>query len=270
MIGMKKRPSQAALVRDPARRRRGNKGAADRRTCPAAGFTLLEILIALGIVGLLMSALYGSYRAVADSILGVRPLIASDQKGRFFIQQLSRQIRCCYGGPLSQASQPSAGENRGAADLDGRRPLFQGKETSQGEFLLRCVTSNGTRTQNLYPGCLTVISYRLDRWRHVLSVQEQLYGRRSEEDPEEERIVLEDVIEIELEYFDGKDWRSEWDSDTSRGLPRAVRVRLAMESQEGRRIELASVVPILCSDRRVDRGPIQETPAGSNKRDAQE
>jgi prepilin-type N-terminal cleavage/methylation domain-containing protein len=268
MIGMNSTAKrlQAAPAGDLARSRQYSTGAPNGTVGSAAGFTLLEITIALAMLGLILSALYGSYRAVTDSILGLQPQTALDQKGQFFVQQLSRQVRCCYGGRLNRLSRPVPREDLAAKDLEGRLPLFRGGPTSIDESLLRYVTSGGTRSQRTYPGCLIVVCYKLDTWRHVLLVREELYGRRDEEAQEDWRVVLEDVLEIEFEYFDGKDWQSEWDSRKSGSLPRAMRVRLVLESRQGRHADLASVIPILCSGPRTSGVPVREIPAGTNRR----
>ena len=266
MIVTQAGPSQAGRARSRLHPRQVDRGVRRRSVCSTAGFTLLEIVIALGIAGLLMSALYGSYRAVADSILGTRPQTILDRKGQFFIQQLSRQVRCCYSGPVNRLGQTIAREKRLSEDLADRVALFRSNVVSHDDILLRYVTYNGTMSQNRYPGCLIVVSYRLDRWRHVLSAREELYGRRSGQDEEDWRDVLEDVLEIKFEYFDGEDWDREWDSDESGGPPRAVRVRLVLESAQGHRTELASVIPIQCSGSRADSVRAPEVPAGDGRR----
>jgi len=216
-----------------------------------AGFTLLEILVALGVLGIIMSAVYGSYRAVSTSIVGLQPRIALDQTGRFFLQRLARQIRCCYGGGLNlpnRSTRQRNGEDSRASEE--RVSLFQSGQTATDDILLRFVTSGGGSTWKLDSECLIVVSYKLDMRRHVLLADEQIYGQGNEDRQENWQVILEDVAEIEVEYFDGIDWQTKWDSNGFGGPPRAVRVRVVLESPEQGIGSFTTVAPILCCARR--------------------
>jgi prepilin-type N-terminal cleavage/methylation domain-containing protein len=219
-----------------------------RRRCPSSGFTLLEILVALGVLGIILSAVYGSYRAVNTSVVGLQPRIALDHTGRFFVQRLARQIRCCYGGSL-HASRSST-RQRNSDDLESakeRVALFRGGQAMAGDILLQLVTSGCASTWRLESECLMVVSYKLDTWRHSLLTWEYVYGQRDQGDQENWQVILEGVIEIEFEYFDGTDWQVEWDSEVLGGPPRAVRVRAVLQLPEvGNTASFTTVVPILC------------------------
>ena len=231
-----------------------------RRRRARAGFTLLEILVALGVLGIIMSAVYGSYRAVSTSIVGLQPRIALEQRARFFLQQLGRQIRCCYGGRSNVSSPTTRQQNEEDARRSEKRPsLFQSGKTAAGDVLLRFVTSGGAMAWNLDSECLIVVSYKLDEKRRVLLTNEFVYGRRDEDD-EDWKIVLEDVVEIEFEYFDGVDWQSKWDSKVSGGPPRAVRVQVALESPERGVVSFTTAASVLCCARPESRTRVQRSP----------
>jgi len=216
-----------------------------------AGFTLLEILVALGVLGIIMSAVYGSYRAVSTSIVGLQPRIALDQTGRFFLQRLARQIRCCYSGRPNVSSRSTRQRNEEDSRASQERvSLFESGQTATDDIVLRFVTTGGVSTWKLDSECLIVVSYKLDKRRNVLLTDEQVYGQRDEDSEENWRVILEDVAEIEVEYFDGIDWQAKWDSDVSGGPPRAVRVRVVLESPEQSTASFTTVAPIRCCARR--------------------
>jgi len=212
-----------------------------------AGFTLLEILVALGVLGIIMSAVYGSYRAVSSSIVGLQPRIALDRTGRFFLQQFARQIRCCYGGRPQASSRTTRRQNEEDSRASEKRPsLFQSGRSAASDVLLQFVTSGGAMAWNLDSECLIVVSYKLDTRRRVLLTNEFVYGRRDEDDEEDWKVILENVVEIEFEYFDGVDWQSKWDSEVAGGPPRAVRVRVALEAPERGAVSFTTAAPVLC------------------------
>ena len=270
MSAIVEKRSQADPAYEPVESRRVHPGAEKSSARRPAGFTLLEITIALGMLGLILSALYGSYRAVADSILGIQPQITLDQRGRLFVQQLSRQVRCCYSNRPNPLRRPTSREDRTTLDRESRLSLFRGGDTSRDESLLRYVTSTGTRTQRNYPGCMTVVSYKLDTWQRTLSVREELYGQHSDDEDENWRVILEDVLEIEFAYFDGKDWQDEWDSQKAGGLPCAMRVTFLLGSSSDDCIDWTSVIPILCSEPARGRVSTRTVPTDRDKENEQE
>ena len=64
----------------------------------------------------------------------------------------------------------------------------------------------------------------------------------------ESQVLLDGVVSAEIEFYDGTDWTSEWDSTATSSLPTAIKFRLAMAAPGAGRnggglIEL--VVPVL-------------------------
>lgn len=229
-------------------------GAGARRlACAAQGFTLLETLIALSVLGLLLSAVYGSYRAVTSSITALEPKLALDQEGRFLLQRLSRQIRCCYGGPAERAKRPAADPKKaepaalGQPDEAQETHYFRGGSVLSDGVLLQFVTTNSRLSRKSSPGCLALVSYRLDTGRQALLVSEELYGRRGMNDDKEWHVVQEGLAAIEFRYFDGTAWQDEWDSRAAGALPRAVRIALVLQPEPGGDSRcFTAVVPIRC------------------------
>ena len=199
----------------------------------------------MAVLGILMSAVYGSYRAVADSVVELRPRILLEQKGRFFLQRFSRQIRCCYtayGVPMDHAGDDT--------DSEGGQRLFRSRQDSSDETTLEFVTAAGSGKQEMHPGCLMAVAYRWDAPRQALLTRECVYGRRTADDDgkqENWRLLLDGVEDWQMEYFDGTDWQDTWDdAEVSNRLPRAVRVRFTLASERECAVSFSTVVPVLC------------------------
>lgn len=44
-------------------------------------------------------------------------------------------------------------------------------------------------------------------------------------------VIAPEVVSIEFQYFDGVEWRIEWDTETDEGLPLAIQIQLVMDSR---------------------------------------
>jgi type II secretion system protein J len=220
-------------------------GTAERSQQLLTGFTLLEILVALAVLSMIMSVIYGTYRAVTGSIVRLQPQVVLEQKGRFFVQRLSRQLRCCYGGQPAKAIQSTQKRSDGREDVVKRRDvLFGGGEALGDNVLLAFVTSGMAQGRESNLGYLKRVSYRLDSSQSALLTCEDLYGQPLDTDDQEWHVILEDVAGIEFEYFDGEEWRDKWSSAVSNGPPRAVRTKLVLESQDAQTLSFTWVIPV--------------------------
>ena len=213
-----------------------------------AGFTLLEILVALGMLALVLGAVYGSHRAVTASIADLEPRRALEQEGGFFMQRLSAQIRCCYGGHPDQSDgsmlERTGKDQRPFQELP---PLFLAGDGFLDQTLLRFVTSKNALWRDSGAGYLAVVSYKPDASQRMLLTREQVYNPNCEDNDDNWRVILEDLSSIEFEYFDGADWQAEWDSGIKGGPPKAARIKLVLRSEHGGCVSFMSVAPILCS-----------------------
>lgn len=63
------------------------------------GFTLIEVLISLAILGIIVTILYGSFWTVSHSYDGLRERLEAEQAGRFILENLTRELRCAYFSP---------------------------------------------------------------------------------------------------------------------------------------------------------------------------
>lgn len=238
-------------------------GPSARRERWLAGFTLVELLVAMAVLSVIMSAMYGSYRATTGSIVNFESRAGFEQRARLFVQSFSRQLRCCYGGQRETIDRSSRDESDVAGDRNPNSDaLFRAGEPMR-DGLLGFATSRSTRNRESYSEQLQFISYRFDAARRVLCVYERPFGQLREDEKPNWRPVLTGVVGIELECFDGKEWYDEWDSATSLALPKAVRVQLVMESQNGQTFFLRWITPISCrmpegtKGRRMKRSPMR-------------
>jgi general secretion pathway protein J len=217
---------QSAIVASTAQRRRRLSATVFRQ--PARGFTLLEVLIAVVLLGILVAALYGSY----FTVLKARERSAQGMEER-------REL----GGTLDLLRR----------EIDAARYI-------RGDKLLRFIVEDrdsfGRPASNLElttlapPAPLVAGSKEsgvIDvQYRMVEKDEQKLILTRKEQDillvstavpayPQMERISS---FLVECSN-DGSKWVKSWDATLNGGLPKIVRITVQVEEQEGQLVEFS-------------------------------
>ena len=217
-----------------------------RRRGPRAaehGFTLLELLVAIMLLGLLMAALFGGLR------LGARVWETADAR---LDASVTIQIVQDFVGQRLAETLPLEAVPPEVAEADVFAPLFLG-------------TTEAVRFAGLLPENLGAGFYLMElalaesghadgggnlvlRWRPF-----EPYDQTAEEVEPEERVLLENIEGLELSYFGTNDpeqppaWRQAWEGQSE--LPRLIRLRVRFPENDERRWPELIVRPM------VDRAP---------------
>ena len=68
-----------------------------------SGFTLIEVMISLAILGIIVAILYGSFWTVSRSYDEMRDRLEVEQAGRFILENLNRELRSAYLSPDNES-----------------------------------------------------------------------------------------------------------------------------------------------------------------------
>jgi general secretion pathway protein J len=189
------------------------------------GFTLIEMLVALSLITLILSAVYGSWRATSRSALRMQESIRHNESGQRVGEQLTRQLRCSY--------YPSAESARGAANATTSGPLFKGNADAGREPILDFVTSETLSFGEEAPFGLVRAQYRFDRSSGILYYRETPYiGGHSDNQRPEWLPLAERIASVEIAYLDDKEDLDEWDSVEKSALPHEVRVTISIQGSD--------------------------------------
>ncbi|HHL45575.1 MAG TPA: type II secretion system protein GspJ [Gammaproteobacteria bacterium] len=193
------------------------------RSADAAGFTLLELLIALAIFAILSTLAYGSLRSALfnrEQSQQRTEQLARLQMAFLFIsrdleQVVNRPVRNTYG--------------------DTQPPLFTPQQTYRLEFT-RGGWNNPAKTRR---STLQRVAYAIDEGELIRYSWWML--DRTDEKPTLTQPLLDGVEEFELRFLDDKNkWSKEWPvvgrDDNERSSPLPVAVELTIELQEWGRI----------------------------------
>jgi general secretion pathway protein J len=190
------------------------------------GFTLLELLAAITLLGLLMAALFGGLR------LGARVWEAADAR---LEASTTTQILQDFVRQRLAETLPLEGIQPELAEAGGIQPLFLGTEEA--------VRFAGLLPENLGAGIyLMELAKSGDlegsgnlvlRWRPF-----EPYDQTAEEVEPEERVLVENIEALELAYFgtvdsaQPPDWWQTWEGRPE--LPRLIRVRVRFAENDER------------------------------------
>ncbi len=197
------------------------------------GFTLLEILIAVVLLGIMSAAIYGSY----FTVLKVRERASAGMEARRELGSTLDLIRRECGAALFNV-----------ADADKRlrfvvedRDHF-GKPASTLE-LTSVVPIMG---QGLKESGIVAVRYAMEesKTRRILVRREQdIYF----ESPDARGYPqMEQISGFLVECFDGSKWVRSWDTALNRALPKVVRITVQVE-EDGRPVEFSILAPLRVS-----------------------
>lgn len=131
---------------------------------------------------------------------------------------------------------------------------------------MQFVTSTVTSKQDNSLGGLAIVEYMFDESTNTLSQRKRRYvgGFEDDKDNYDWFVVLENVQEITVEYFDGKEWLKEWDSNDMKSLlPKAVGISLVLQTEDIGPLSFISTVLIVCREAQSGTVTIQKTAISS-------
>jgi general secretion pathway protein J len=204
------------------RHRRGRRAAEH-------GFTLLELLAAITLLGLLMAVLFGGLR------LGQRVWETADARldASARIQIVQDFVRQRFSETLPLDVIPPEPAEAGAFE-----PLFLGRTEAvrfagqlpetlgSGIYLMELTLAESGQTA----GARNLVL----RWRPV-----EPYDQSADDVQPEERVLIENIEALEISYFGSNapeqppDWRQAWEGQPE--LPRLIRLRVRFAENDDRR-----------------------------------
>ncbi len=211
---------------------------------PTTAFTLIEMLVALALVSTIMMMVYGSHAAASRCLDRYGSRMASSERASLVLRLMARQIRCAYAPTApSTPAQPTSLTPAPAAPT-----LFRADGTS-----LSFITTGGPDRSAAF----SRVQYRYDSFSGILSFgcQPYTYGAEIQSHSGYEQpvpglpsgvTILRSLRRMDLQFYDGRQWRPTWEGADSAGLPRAVKIVLILIDKKNCLHEYGTTVPIVC------------------------
>ena len=207
----------------------------------ARGFTLLELMLAVAILGMILVMLAGSFHAVAASKIHGENRLAIDQTGRAILGQMADEIRGIVQTPLISSRVLLIGrghmENGVPLDAISFSTLDPGHRRALEGFGAEDTVSYSTLPNPNHPG-----------WNLLLRSQSSsLLGIGSGGNTNAPVIIADNLVSLHFRYFDGNIWSESWNSPSlppGGSLPIEVSIDLVIAAPAGAPLALSTMVMV--------------------------
>jgi type II secretion system protein J len=231
------------------------------------GFTLVEILIAVAIIAAIIAMVYGSYFAASKSARACRIRIAISRQSRTLLEQMARQIRCCYAGSVKE-SKYSDGKvpQQKKTTPESIKSYFNGDSGEMGGEILHLVTTSGISEGQAAEDGLFEVVYKFDKNSGSLLFSRERFVDIADRSIEKRnwQQLGENIESIELAFFNGQQWLQSWDFKEKRELPLAVKINITCEDENYRQYCYGTTAHVCCR-KSEGKKSIQETLVSMNK-----
>ncbi|MCD6498127.1 MAG: prepilin-type N-terminal cleavage/methylation domain-containing protein [Deltaproteobacteria bacterium] len=214
-----------------------------------AGFSLLEVLISVSILGMMSAILYGAFKETLDTQVKV-----SRSQDRWHVLRIGMARMC---RELSMAF-VSMDENMAAVN---RRTYFVSKRSLDGDSLRFTAFAHRRIVADAHESDESAIFYYLapdpdePRKTDLMRRETRRLGDVPFEDlTGESYIMIPDVEGVHFEFYDPvkDDWTEEWDTTSLDGqpnrLPPRVRIYLTVQDESGKDLTLVTEARIELTD----------------------
>ena len=193
-----------------------------RRGAGSAGFSMIEVLVAVSIAAIVLTAIYGVFTGVSAAKIRLEADSEAYHRARIIFDRLGREIR---------GAVPIGGS-------DGKGVFRAGRDGSGRPFLE--LTTTAVAQQGEAATGIALIRYSLAEDRERPQGKDVLL--RSERSALQSETTVANtglmrlapgIEQLQLRFSNGSDWRDDWDAGQG-GLPRLVELSLAMVDAEGR------------------------------------
>lgn len=205
------------------------------------GFTLIEIMIAVAILGIIMVMLTGSFHAVAAGKTQAEGRLLSNRQASALLAQLTGELHGAVQTPLIASNVMLVGQGR----MQNGAPF---------DNLIISTIDSGHRRSISSVGAEELISYsgqpnpQHQGWYMLMREQRSALLNTTAGVKLAPPVVLAaNVLSFHVRYFNGSTWLENWDSSglpPGTQLPQAISIDLVMAGPDGTPLELSTQVTL--------------------------
>jgi general secretion pathway protein J len=210
------------------------------------GFTLVEVMIALTIVAIIASLIYGSFARTFDVREQVGQSLERYHSMRVALERMAREISMAFVYTCQQVDTPT-GERR-------LQTLFKLEHEGKFDKLTFTSFSHLRLFKDVHESDQNVLSYFGDddpkhSSQYNLMRREKTRIDGQPEEGGETQVLCPDIKELRFDFWDEvkNDWVDDWDCsriERQNRLPRLVRIKLTAEEGHDQQIKLSTIARI--------------------------
>jgi prepilin-type N-terminal cleavage/methylation domain-containing protein len=204
----------------------------------ARGFTLIEMMLAIGVLAIILAMLASSFSTVAHSKVHAEGRLLVDREGRALLWQMSKEVRDAVQTPVALSHVLLLGNGHMGNGL----PI---------DAITMSTYSAGHRRALTGLAPETIISYNLvsnpDHAGWFLIERSQQSGLLTSTVSAQSVVLADNLLSLHIRYFDGQRWGESWDSSSlprGRQLPVAVAIQIQMAAPGERVMDFATQVSV--------------------------
>ncbi|HXM89666.1 MAG TPA: type II secretion system protein GspJ [Candidatus Acidoferrales bacterium] len=202
------------------------------------GFTLIEMMLAIGVLALILTMLASSFNTIAHSKVHAEGRLMVDREGRALLWQLTKELRNAVQTPYTQSNVALLGNGR----MGNGAPI---------DTITMSTFSGGHRRAITGMTPETIVTYNLtpnpDQQGWYMLQRSQQSGLLTNTVAQQSMVLADNILSLHFRYFDGQKWDESWDSSSMpRGtqLPIAVAIQIQMAAPGGRVMDFATQVTV--------------------------
>ena len=200
------------------------------------GFTLIEMMLAIGVLALILAMLASSFHTIAQSKVHAEGRLMVDREGRALLWQLSKEVTNIVQTPyaLSHVVLLGTGHMGNGLPID---TITMSTFSAGHRRALTGMTPENIVTYNLTPNPDQPGWYLLQR--------SQQSGLLTSTVATQSMVLADNVLSLHLRYFDGQRWGESWDSASlpqGTQLPIAVAIQIQLAAPGGHMMDFATQV----------------------------
>ncbi len=202
------------------------------------GFTLIEMMLAIGVLALILAMLASSFSTVAHSKVHAEGRLMVDREGRALLWQLTKELRNAVQTPYTASN----------VVLFGNGHMSSGVPV---DTITMSTFSGGHRKALTGMTPETIVNYNLisnpDQQGWYILQRSQQSGLLTGQISPQMTTLAGNVLSLHFRYFDGQRWGESWDSASlpaGRQLPVAVAIQIKMAAPGGQVMDFATQVTV--------------------------
>ncbi|MGH9343319.1 MAG: prepilin-type N-terminal cleavage/methylation domain-containing protein [Terriglobia bacterium] len=203
------------------------------------GFTLIEVMLAMTILGLVLVMLAESFHAVVGSKAEAENWLIVNQQARAALWEMSNEVRGAVQTPMVASNVLFLGQAqiRNGVPMDSLSvsTLDPGHRHTLEDYGPEEIVTYSSQPNPEHPGW----SLLLRQQYSGLLVNATAHGTPM--------VVANNLLSLHIRYFDGQNWTESWDSSKlppGHQLPQEVQISLVMASPGGRPWALSTQISL--------------------------